>query len=329
MKEPSLVDEPSVRRIARAVDAHASASHAPRGGLAALAIGAIGVVYGDIGTSPLYAIDQIFFGSAGVAPTPDNVLGAISLAIWTITLIVAVKYALLVLRAENDGEGGVFALYGLLHKYKNRGARVLLWSLMLGAGLLLGDGMITPAISVLSAVEGLDVATPAFAPYVPPITVALLTGLFAIQFKGASGIGVVFGPIMIVWFVTIAVLGGAEIAREPAILAAFNPAHGVRLPCALRPARGAAHPRRADAGHHRRRGHVRGPRAFRRPADPHRLVRRGLSRAAAQLSRTGRASARRRADRGRQAVLQPRAGAAARCRSSCSRRWRPSSPRRR
>ena len=106
---------------------------------------------------------------------------------------------------------------------------VLLWSLMLGAGLLLGDGMITPAISVLSAVEGLDVATPAFAPYVPPITIALLTGLFSIQHKGASGIGVVFGPIMIVWFVVIAVLGGAEIAREPAILAAFDPALGVRF----------------------------------------------------------------------------------------------------
>ena len=229
MKEPSLVDEPSVRHIARAVDAHAGGPRAPRGGLAALAIGAIGVVYGDIGTSPLYAIDQIFFGSAAVAPTPENVLGAISAAIWTIFIIVAVKYALLVLRAENDGEGGVFALYGLLHKYKNRGARVLLWSLMLGAGLLLGDGMITPAISVLSAVEGLDVATPAFAPYVPPITLALLTGLFSIQHKGASGIGVIFGPIMIVWFVVIAVLGGAEIAREPAILAAFNPAHGVRF----------------------------------------------------------------------------------------------------
>ncbi len=229
MKEPSLVDEPSVRHMARAIDAHVDGPHAPRGGLAALAIGAIGVVYGDIGTSPLYAIDQIFFGSAAVAPTPDNVLGAISAAIWTIFIIVAVKYALLVLRAENDGEGGVFALYGLLHKYKNRGARILLWSLMLGAGLLLGDGMITPAISVLSAVEGLDVATPAFAPYVPPITIALLTGLFAIQHKGASGIGVIFGPIMIVWFITIAVLGGAEIAREPAILAAFDPALGVRF----------------------------------------------------------------------------------------------------
>ncbi|MGD0641316.1 MAG: KUP/HAK/KT family potassium transporter, partial [Roseiarcus sp.] len=119
-----------------AAQAEDRASHAPRGGIAALSIGALGVVYGDIGTSPLYAVDQIFSGPAGMARTPANALGSISLAIWTITLIVAVKYALLVLNAENDGEGGVFALYGLLHKYKRHGALVLLWSLMLGAGLL-------------------------------------------------------------------------------------------------------------------------------------------------------------------------------------------------
>jgi KUP system potassium uptake protein len=221
------MNDPGPRRKARpAVHDSEATTHAPHGSLAALTIGAIGVVYGDIGTSPLYAIDQIFLGPAGVAPTPDHVLGAISLAIWTIMLIAAVKYAVLVLRAENDGEGGVFALYGLLHRYRNQGTQLMLWSLMLGAGLLLGDGMITPAISVLSAVEGLDVATPAFAPYVIPITVALLTGLFAIQFKGTSRIGVVFGPILLVWFVVIAALGTVAIAREPAILAAFNPAHG-------------------------------------------------------------------------------------------------------
>ena len=202
-------------------------AHAPHGSLPALALGALGVVFGDIGTSPLYAIDQIFFGPANVAPTPDNVLGAISLAIWTLTLIVAVKYAALVLRAENEGEGGVFALYGLLHPFKNEGARVLLWALMLGAGLLFGDGMITPAISVLSAVEGLNVATPTLAPYVLPITIALLTGLFAIQYKGASKIGVVFGPLLIVWFFVIAALGAAAIVREPRILAALNPFLGL------------------------------------------------------------------------------------------------------
>jgi KUP system potassium uptake protein len=207
--------------------ARSAAARARRGRMPSLALGALGVVFGDIGTSPLYAIDQIFLGPAAVAPSPANVLGAISLAIWTITLIVAVKYAALVLRAENDGEGGVFALYGLLHKFKAQGAKVLLWSLMLGAGLLFGDGMITPAISVLSAVEGLEVATPAFAPWVLPITVLLLTGLFAIQFKGTFRIGIVFGPLLVVWFVVIAALGAAEIAREPAILAAFNPVLGV------------------------------------------------------------------------------------------------------
>ena len=196
-------------------------------GFASLTIGALGVVFGDIGTSPLYAIDQIFQGPAAVEASPENALGAISLAIWTITLVVAVKYALLVLRAQNDGEGGVFALYGLLHKYRFQGARILLWALMLGAGLLFGDGMITPAISVLSAVEGLEVATPAFAPYVAPLTIAILTGLFAIQFKGASGVGRLFGPLVFVWFVVIAGFGLTEILRTPEILAAFNPVYGL------------------------------------------------------------------------------------------------------
>ena len=196
------------------------------GNVASLAIGALGVVFGDIGTSPLYAIDQIFFGSADIGRTPENILGAISLAIWTITVIVAIKYALLVLRADNDGEGGVFALYGLLHRFKNEGRRVLLWSLMLGAGLLFGDGMITPAISVLSAVEGLEVATPAFSPYIVPITIILLTALFAVQFKGTAGLGVVFGPLLLVWFVVIAALGLVAIAQQPGILAAFDPSYG-------------------------------------------------------------------------------------------------------
>ena len=158
--------------------------------------------------------------------TPENVLGAISLAIWTIIVIVAIKYALLVLRADNDGEGGVFALYGLLHPFKSERKRVLLWSLMLGAGLLFGDGMITPAISVLSAVEGIEVATPAFSPYVVPITVILLTALFAVQFRGTAGIGAFFGPLLLVWFVVIAALGLVAIAAQPSILAAFDPSYG-------------------------------------------------------------------------------------------------------
>jgi KUP system potassium uptake protein len=190
-----------------------------------LALGALGIVYGDIGTSPLYAMDQLFFGRAS-APTTEEVLGGVSLVIWTITIIVAVKYAILVLRAQNDGEGGLFALYGLLHELKKRGTTPLLWALMLGAGLLFGDGIITPAISVVSAVEGLQVATPSLSNAVVPITIGLLTVLFAIQYKGTSGIGIVFGPILAVWFVVIAGLGVWQIGLRPQILAAFNPIYG-------------------------------------------------------------------------------------------------------
>ncbi len=205
----------------------AEGTHGPRGSFAGLTVGALGIVYGDIGTSPLYAMDQLFFGRADGAQTPADVLGGVSLVIWTITVIVAVKYALLVLRAQNDGEGGVFALYGLLHERRKRGNTLLLWALMLGAGLLFGDGIITPSISVLSAVEGLHVATPALGDAVIPVTLGLLTGLFAIQFKGTSGIGIVFGPILAIWFVAIAALGLVQIERHPEVLAAFNPLYGL------------------------------------------------------------------------------------------------------
>lgn len=202
---------------------------AAHGGLAALTIGAIGIVYGDIGTSPLYALNQLFFGPARLPIRRETVLGGISLVIWTITIIVALKYAALVLRAENDGEGGVFALYGLLHEHKRRGMRLLLWALMLGAGLLFGDGFITPAISVLSAVEGLQVAAPGMAGIVVPLTVLLLTALFAVQFKGTAGIGSVFGPVLLVWFLAIGIFGAVAVARTPEILFAFNPLYGLRL----------------------------------------------------------------------------------------------------
>jgi KUP system potassium uptake protein len=228
MKRPSLHRKVLAALSPRHGDTK-SPPHAPRGGVAALTVGALGIVYGDIGTSPLYAMDQLFFGRAEAARTPADVLGGVSLVIWTITIIVAFKYAILVLRAQNDGEGGVFALYGLLSEQKKRGTTILLWSLMLGAGLLFGDGIITPAISVLSAVEGLQVATPALGHTVIPITVGLLTALFAIQFKGTSGIGIVFGPVLTVWFVVIAALGAWQIERHPEILAAFNPVLGLRF----------------------------------------------------------------------------------------------------
>jgi KUP system potassium uptake protein len=226
MKGPSLYRKAVARIASKQIEAP---SHAPRGSFAALTIGALGIVYGDIGTSPLYAMDALFLGRTGAGQTSADVLGGVSLVIWTITIIVAIKYAILVLRAQNDGEGGLFALYGLLHEHKKRGTTLLLWALMLGAGLLFGDGMITPAISVISAVEGLQVAAPALGNVVIPITIGLLTVLFAIQFKGTSGIGIVFGPILAVWFIVIAGLGAWQIGHHPEILAAFNPAYGLEF----------------------------------------------------------------------------------------------------
>jgi KUP system potassium uptake protein len=202
-------------------------SHKPQSRQAALTLGAIGVVLGNIGTSPLYAVDQIFYGPAHIAPTPDNVLGCISLVIWALTLIVSVKYAIFILRADADGEGGVFALYSLLHKYKEETVYfpVLLAGLMLGAGFLFGDGIISPAISVLAAVEGLEVATPMFKSAVVPITVVILALLFAVQHKGTAGVGRIFGPVMIVWFFVLAALGLWQIQQHPEILRAFNPVY--------------------------------------------------------------------------------------------------------
>jgi KUP system potassium uptake protein len=226
MKGPSLYRKAVARIASKQIEAP---SHAPRGSFAALTIGALGIVYGDIGTSPLYAMDALFLGRTGAGQTSADVLGGVSLVIWTITIIVAIKYAILVLRAQNDGEGGLFALYGLLHEHKKRGTTLLLWALMLGAGLLFGDGMITPAISVISAVEGLQVAAPALGNVIIPITIGLLTVLFAIQFKGTSGIGIVFGPILAVWFIVIAGLGAWQIGHHPEILAAFNPAYGLEF----------------------------------------------------------------------------------------------------
>ncbi len=204
-----LVDRPHRAEAAR--PAH---DHAPHGGVGALTLGALGVVFGSVGTSPLYAMDQIF--RAAGSRTPDDALGAASLAIWSLTLVVSVQYPLLVLRAQNDGEGGLFALYGLLHDRADRRVRMLLWALIAGAGLLIGDGMITPAISVLSAVEGLSVAAPGFSGAVIPVTLGLLVALFALQFRGASAVGSVFGPIVLVWFAAIAALGAvADRGQSP------------------------------------------------------------------------------------------------------------------
>jgi len=193
------------------------------------ALGALGVVYGDIGTSPLYTINEIFFGRAEIIKSSLSILGGISLVLWALTIIVSFKYISFVLNADNDGEGGVFALYGLLSK-KRFSARLLISTLLIfAAGLLYGDGIITPAISVISAVEGLKVATAAFEPYIVPITILILTGLFYVQSKGTKKIGAVFGPIIIVWFILIAGFGLNQVIKNPAIFQALNPYYAIKF----------------------------------------------------------------------------------------------------
>jgi KUP system potassium uptake protein len=198
--------------------------------LAALALGALGVVYGDIGTSPLYAIRECFHGEYGVEPTPAHVLGVLSLMSWSLVVIISVKYIVFVMRADNRGEGGILSLVALAVP-RDSGTRGSAWALALlgvfGAALLYGDGMITPAISVLSAVEGLQVAAPALERFVVPATVAILIALFAIQRHGTERVGALFGPVMVVWFVTLGVLGVRGIAEEPSVLAALAPWHAV------------------------------------------------------------------------------------------------------
>jgi KUP system potassium uptake protein len=197
---------------------------------------ALGVVYGDIGTSPLYALKECFFGTHSVRPTADNVLGVLSLIIYALLLIISLKYVVVVMRADNQGEGGILALTALIPGHRGErshsarlavGRGVLVAIGIFGTALLYGDGMITPAISVLSAVEGLEVATPLFSPYVVPLTVGILVALFAIQKFGTHRVGGLFGPIVIVWFVTIAVLGLSWLVRAPAVLGAFDPRHAV------------------------------------------------------------------------------------------------------
>jgi KUP system potassium uptake protein len=199
--------------------------------LAALTLGAIGVVYGDIGTSVLYAMKEVF-GSGHVPFTPENVYGILSIFFWTLTTIVSVKYVTLVLRADNHGEGGLVAMLALASqsvKDKPQLRKVLLMVGIFGTCLFYGDGVITPAISVLSAVEGLEVVSPAFKKAVIPLTLIILFGLFAVQKRGTAGIGKFFGPITLVWFAAIAVLGLYHIATQPEILWAISPHYAIRF----------------------------------------------------------------------------------------------------
>lgn len=192
----------------------------------------LGVVYGDIGTSPLYALRECFYGRNPFPPTAENVLGILSLIFWSLILIISCKYLLFVMRADNRGEGGILSLLALIVPIdgdrRNR-RRFLFWLGLFGASLLYGDGVITPAISVLSAVEGLQVATPAFDPYVIPITILILVLLFLFQKRGTAGVGALFGPVILVWFAVLAILGIFGIARAPQVLAAVIPLHGIRF----------------------------------------------------------------------------------------------------
>lgn len=212
----------------------ATAGHVAHGSTAALALGALGVVYGDIGTSPLYTLRECFVGPHAVATSAANVLGVLSLVFWSLVVLVSLKYLTFVMRADNDGEGGILALLALLipargEPQARRAALVLLG--LFGAALLYGDGVITPAISVLSAVEGLHVATDAFDALVVPIAVAILVALFSVQHRGTGGLGAVFGPAMLVWFTVIGGLGLAQILAqeqgEVSVFRALNPAWGL------------------------------------------------------------------------------------------------------
>ncbi|MDP2032266.1 MAG: potassium transporter Kup [Polaromonas sp.] len=199
--------------------------------LAALTLGAIGIVYGDIGTSVLYAL-KVVFESGYVPLTPDNVYGILSMVFWTITVIVSLKYVTLILRADNNGEGGLIAMLALATNAVNDKPRLRRWLLavgIFGTAIFYGDGVITPAISVLSAVEGLELLSPAFHDYIMPIALVVIFGLFYVQKNGTAGIGRFFGPICALWFVTIAVLGIPHIWAHPEVLAAVSPHHALRF----------------------------------------------------------------------------------------------------
>ncbi len=209
---------------------HSSHSNSSR--LGVLALGALGVVYGDIGTSPLYAVKEAFSGPHGLAVSELNVLAALSAFFWALMLIISIKYVWIVLKFDNEGEGGVLALTALAHRIANKSPK---WSMfVIGAGvfaaaLFYGDAIITPAISVLSAVEGLSVATPQFERLVVPITIGILAGLFLIQRHGTGRVGGLFGPVTIVWFATLAILGALSIAQTPIVLQAINPIYAMNF----------------------------------------------------------------------------------------------------
>lgn len=194
------------------------------------ALGALGVVYGDIGTSPLYAFKESLAGEHGIGVSPGNVLGVLSLIFWSLTLVVTLKYVILVLRADNEGEGGILSLLSLVLRRLPEASRwrgPAIVGGLIGASMFYGDSVITPAISVLSAVEGLEIVSPALEHYVVPLTLGILLGLFLVQKTGTGGVGKVFGPIMLVWFLTLGALGAWQIAADPSVLRALSPHYAV------------------------------------------------------------------------------------------------------
>jgi len=220
---------PAVAAVATPEDNDSDAGESASGGVFGLAIGAVGVVFGDIGTSPLYAFKEAF-GGHHVSLTHENVLGVLSLMVWSLVLIVTIKYVIFMMRADNRGEGGIMALVALVRrtvKPHARSAWVLTTLGMFGAALFYGDGMITPAISVLSAVEGLEVATPLLHPYIIPLTLGIITVLFLFQQLGTSSVGALFGPIMCLWFSVLTLLGLLNIVQQPSVLAALYPGYAV------------------------------------------------------------------------------------------------------
>src|SRR5947199_999124 len=196
----------------------------------ALTLGSVGVVYGDIGTSPLYAFrEAVNAATAGGTVTRAAVLGVLSLILWALIVVVTLKYVLILLRADNKGEGGTLTLMALAQRALGSGAGAIVLCGIISAALFYGVAVITPALSVLSAVEGLKVATPAFDPYIVPLTVVILVALFAVQSYGTAKVAACFGPVMVLWFIAIAIPGIAHVAGNPEVLLAFNPYYGVKF----------------------------------------------------------------------------------------------------
>ena len=258
------------------------------------ALACMGVVFGDIGTSPLYTLNVAAKSASPTGQiTPEAVLGIVSLIFWSLIIVISFKYAILIMRADNHGEGGILALLALVsprRAKRNRWRAAMVVIGLIGATLLYGDGTITPAISVLSAIEGLKIYAPQLDRAVVPLTVVILAILFLIQRNGTSFIGGIFGPVMLVWFIIAGALGVIGIARSPARARRAQPAGGRHLSLACRAA-GSGGDRRRFSGRDRGRGVLRRHGPFRPPADPRRLVRRGAPGADPQLFRPGRPAA--------------------------------------